>query len=310
MLATKTDSLGRSQRWRMTLSAAITEFIERGVRSPATAKAYRSDLMLFVRWLAGHAGAGYDSVTRFTPEHLDAYLAELRALNKKPSTRHRRLAVFRKFSRWGTIHGLWKSDPTARIEAIPKVQRLPNPFTDDESARLLALALPAKENAMRAVLFFSGLRATAACSIRVKDVSAAPPRITYIAKGGKEKAVAMNAGLKDVLWDYISTHTDLRGETLIFRKKSGRPYDAEDLGGITKAWGERAGVPACRPHRFRHSFGTKLWEVTRDIRLVKDALGHDNIESTMIYTKVVDRHIEDGVNKLAWNSNNPTTGGE
>jgi len=54
---------------------------------------------------------------------------------------------------------------------------------------------------------------------------------------------------------------------------------------LLKKWGE-AKVPNCLPQRFRHSFGTGLLVKTRDLRLVQEAMGHEDIASTALYTKV------------------------
>jgi site-specific recombinase XerC len=52
---------------------------------------------------------------------------------------------------------------------------------------------------------------------------------------------------------------------------------------LRKKWGTEAKVPNCLPHRFRHSFGTEPLVKTRDLRLVHEAMGHEDIGSTAIY---------------------------
>jgi site-specific recombinase XerD len=52
----------------------------------------------------------------------------------------------------------------------------------------------------------------------------------------------------------------------------------------------RAGVDPghITPHKFRHSFATETYEETSDIVLVQEQLGHSNLETTMVYTKIAD----------------------
>lgn len=298
MPSPRTDALGRSMRWRLRLTEAVVQFIERAVRSPQTATSYKSDLHLFCDWLNSQAGAGWDSVQKFTTSNLLEYLASLRHRGLKESTRHRRLATFRKFSKWGRLNGYWKEDPAASVEGVPRPKRLPRPFTKDETTRLLALPLPAKENALRAVLFFSGLRATAASHLRVQDVSVDPPRIRYIAKGGRECIIVMHARLKDILWDYLGTHTDMKGPSYIFLNSWKRPLSRRSLELMTAEWGRAAVVPFCLPHRFRHTFGTDLLRRTKNLKLVQEGLGHADIGSTVIYTQVVAAELEQGIAQL------------
>jgi len=53
-----------------------------------------------------------------------------------------------------------------------------------------------------------------------------------------------------------------------------------------RQWGRAAGVPRCHPHRFRHTFATRLLESCGDLRLVQEALGHQSVATTEVYTHV------------------------
>ncbi len=283
----------------MHLSEAIRKFcgdLESTGKAQTTVTAYRSDLMMFLRWLGGRGSAGYDSVGKFTSQHLREHLASLTAT--KASTRHRKLAVFRKFSAWGLLHGCWTANPAYGIESIPRSRRLPRNFTDDETRRLWALPLDAKDNALRAVLFFAGLRVTPIACLTVASVSVSPPEIRYVAKGGRDRVVRMHPRLKDILWDYIASHTDLKGTTVIFRQRSGRPMSRKQLEDMTHRWGRQAQVPDCLPHRFRHSFATELLRRTKNLRLTQEAMGHADIQSTTIYTHVAGDDMQAGIDQI------------
>jgi site-specific recombinase XerD len=56
---------------------------------------------------------------------------------------------------------------------------------------------------------------------------------------------------------------------------------------MTHRWGERAQVPNCLPHRFRHTFATDLLRQGTDIRVIQALLNHANLGTTAVYTKVV-----------------------
>lgn len=294
----------------MRFSDAVDDFVQT-CRSAQTRAAYRSDLRQFLKWLSGRSGAGADSITKFTKDNVVAYLDELRGRSRADSTRHRKLACFRQFGKWAVDERLLTSDPVASVKGIARRRRLPRPFSLDEANRIMALPLNSTENALRSVLFFAGLRATPAGSLKVKQIH--PDRLTYIAKGGHERSVPLFPGLKDILWDYLASHTDMKGETFIFRNSYGRPFSRRKVEQLTKAWGQAAGVPHCIPHRFRHSFGTELLKAEgSNLRQVQEAMGHADISSTAIYTQVVQTDLAKTIAKLPFGQghNNPPRGSQ
>lgn len=72
-------------------------------------------------------------------------------------------------------------------------------------------------------------------------------------------------------------------------QSNGRRYTRKLASKITHEWRARAKVRDCTPHRFRHTFATRLLEQEKDFRLVQKAMGHRDIKSTTIYTKVNQR---------------------
>ena len=86
----------------------------------------------------------------------------------------------------------------------------------------------------------------------------------------------------------------------MFRQRSGKPITRRQLEDLTHRWGHAAGVPHCLPHRFRHTYATRLLRAGVDIRLVKELLGHEDIKSTVIYTEVTDAALSEAVLRLPW----------
>jgi len=81
-------------------------------------------------------------------------------------------------------------------------------------------------------------------------------------------------------------------------KSVGRPYRRRMMERLTHAWGERAQVPACLPHRFRHTFATDLLRRGTDIRVIQALLNHADLGPTAIYTKVGDAQTGEAVLRL------------
>ena len=209
-------------------------------------------------------------------------------------------AAISEFGTWGVRRRYWDRNP---VEALPKIQRpkhLPRPFTREEVDRLLALSLPPHEALSRALLFFTGLRVTPACSIKIGDVSADPPVIRVLVKGRRTQVIHVHPELRELLQNYILSYTDLQGQSYLLAQRNGRPFSRRMLERMTGRWGASAAVPTCTPHRFRHTFATGLLQGGVDIRVIKEALGHQDIQSTMVYTQVTDAALEAAITKLPW----------
>ena len=96
----------------------------------------------------------------------------------------------------------------------------------------------------------------------------------------------MPPAVKDLLYSYVLTYTDLKGQSWLLQQKNGRPYNRRLIAQMTQRWGTAAKVADCTPHRFRHTFATSMLEAGTDLRLVQAALAHEDIKSTTLYTEV------------------------
>jgi len=263
--------------------------------SPATLAAYRSDLQLLVGLASVHAA---DSVLAFTPELVRTYMLSLSAKGLSMSTLHRRRASIGEFGKWGRRQRLWTEDPTEGLPAIKRPKHLPRPFTGDELTRLMALPLDLTDQALRAVLYFTGLRVTPICGIRIADLSFSPTvfhnglqvpgTIRAVSKGNKTSVKPMHPQLYALLRDYYLQLTSMEPRAFLFAQKTGRPWTRKVVEKRTRRWGRAADVADCHPHRFRHTFATNLLEQGADIRLVQLLLDHEDLSTTALYTKVSD----------------------
>lgn len=99
---------------------------------------------------------------------------------------------------------------------------------------------------------------------------------------------------------YITARTDGKARTFLFQNRTGGPMHRRTVERLTAIWGRKAGVPNCIPHRLRHSFGTTLLRQTRDIKAVQEALGHEDIGSTMGYVALSNERLAEAIGSLSW----------
>jgi site-specific recombinase XerD len=159
------------------------------------------------------------------------------------------------------------------------------------------------------VLFHAGLRREEAGKLTIGEIL--PSAIRVLGKGGKERLTTQPPAVRRALMDWLLTyHLDFvreiyddlgeeaafaflqkrKADTGVFVSQGGRPVlERKDPGGYIYRrvirYARRLGLDVS-PHNFRHGFATHLLERGADIRDIQSVLGHANIATTEIYTKV------------------------
>jgi len=140
----------------------------------------------------------------------------------------------------------------------------------------------------------TGLRPVEVCNLKVKDIDL-EQRLVYptTAKHGSARALKISNGLREMLRAYIDEHrlnaTDklFKGDSNNYGKhfRLHRNKLAERL--------HKPELKTIRLYDFRHYFATRLYAKTRDILLVKQQMGHKKIETTLIYTQLLNTNEEE-----------------
>jgi integrase/recombinase XerC len=289
----------------MRLSRAIQDYLNdcrRRRLSPATLRTYENSLgFLLHRALV----KGKDEVGAFTEGLVAEYFASAsdERHNAVETLLKKRVAV-KQFAAWGLDERLWPADPTRKIPEYRKPRRLPRPFKLADRAALLDLDLPLAERALRAVLYFAGLRVSEVCALQVEDVQLGggrPGRLrVQHGKGQRERIVPMGPELEAALGEYLDarrlerTSGGLDPKDFLFSRR-GRPWTVRMVRYRARRWGIEAHVDGCTPHRWRHTAATELMEARVDVRAAQKFMGHASLETTMLYTYVADREVEEAV---------------
>lgn len=285
----------------MRLSRAVQEFLgdlRIARKSPATVQGRESDLHRLT------AGLPSDALHSLTPSNVRRIFELWDQSGLSQSTLHRRHTSVRMFVKWGMRRRYWLDDPIDGVPTVGRPDSLPRPYSNEECERILALELPPDEDLMRALLVFTGQRVTTLCTLTVGSVSFDPPTLRVRLKGGREQVVPMHPALQDKIAAHI---VSLQGRKQgakayepLLSYRNGKPLNRTTVERWTNRWGVEADVPKCIPHRFRHLLATTLLEQTSDLRLVQEALGHQSIASTTIYTRVRSERLRDAFTRLPW----------
>jgi integrase/recombinase XerC len=281
--------------------------------SPATVKAYRTDLDGFVEWAARGGADGPGEVNRVLLRRYLAYLATRRYAKASIA---RKAASLRSYFQWCLRRGLITSDPSARLTSPAPESRLPRILGGAEVGALLdhdgrradpggsvgsrgsggpggeaARPMPAeinrRDDAVLELLYGSGLRVAELCGLDLDDVDLRRRVITVVGKGSKQRQVLMHelCAAAVELWIQEARELMMRDTSptaALFFNSRGNRLGTRD---VRRLLDRRSPVPT-HPHALRHTFATHLLDGGADLRVVQELLGHANLQTTQVYTHV------------------------
>lgn len=186
-------------------------------------------------------------------------------------------------------------------EKIPYPRRpkhLPTVLSQEEVRRLLEATSSLKHRAIFMALYGAGLRVSEACRLTIADIDSGRMMLRVRgAKGQKDRDVMLSPVLLDTLRAYWKqgkpTHWLFPGQ------KPDKPITTKAIFLLIRKAATRAKITkTVSPHVLRHSFATHLLEAGTDVRTIQLLLGHADLDSTVIYLHVSERHLQNTASPL------------
>ncbi|WP_194411422.1 tyrosine recombinase XerC [Microbacterium cremeum] len=265
--------------------------------SPATVRAYRSDLASLARACEGTGLADVDL------EHLRDWLWQAVQRGDSRATIARRTAAVRGFFAWALESGRVTADPSLRLVAPKRGRTLPQVATADTLGAVLARLEHAaadgdpvalRDHAILELLYGAAVRVSELCGLDLDDLDRDRRTARVVGKGAKERVVPFGGPALRSIDAYL-----VRGRPVLAARGEGRsPGRAVFLGVRGARLGTRAVYDlvarelgpelggAAGPHALRHSAATHLLDGGADLRAVQEILGHASLGTTQIYTHV------------------------
>ncbi len=259
-------------------------------RSPATERAYLSDVEALIAWASTRGTQGPLDLTR---RDLRTYLATMTTRGDERTSVVRRRASLRSYFTWLVERGFLDLDPSARLSVPSPSSVLPTVVVREQLESLLdeewgddqwALL----DRAVCEVLYGAGLRVSELCDLNLDSVDYRQGLVRVLGKGRKERLVPLHQrGLDAVaLWfeegreEVLAPHSP--PEALFFNRRGNRlgPRD------VRRILDNRVARGHVHPHALRHTFATHLLEGGADLRVVQELLGHESLTTTQLYTHV------------------------
>jgi integrase/recombinase XerD len=259
-----------------------------------TRKAYRRDLVHFFAHLAE---ARADDLPSLTPRHVESFLRYCKSSGFCASSTARALAAVRMFCRYLVLQGVLKRDVSESVDSPKQWHRLPTVLDDAAVRQLLAApddrqdALSARDRAMLALLYATGMRASELAGLKLSDVNFTLGVVRVLGKGAKERIIPAAQEAMSAVREYAERHRPPSAagsaERPLLLSRTGRGLTREDVFRTVRKYVRRAAVRGnVTPHTLRHCFATQLLSRGADLRSVQEMLGHADISTTQVYTHV------------------------
>jgi integrase/recombinase XerC len=270
--------------------------------SGKTLDAYRRDVTQFLVFLAGHLGGAPDlkELGGLSPQDVRAFMAARRSDGIGSRSLMRGLAGARSFARYLERNGKGKVAALAAVRAPKVAKTLPKPLSVTSARQMSDADLRAGEErepwvlardaAVLALLYGSGLRISEALSLRRKDIPApgAGDVLVVKGKGGKERMVPVLPQVLRLIADYdrLCPYDPGRDGPMFIGARGG-PLSPRIVQLAMARLRGALGLPAtATPHALRHSFASHLLARGGDLRAIQELLGHTSLSTTQIYTAV------------------------
>jgi len=266
--------------------------LERG-SSRNTTEAYRRDLAHLIQFLTG---AGVEAPDGATTPILRDFIFHLKDLGLAATSIRRHISATRTYYRFLVGEGHVVRDPTERLASPKKWRTLPAVLSVAEVERLLTAPhaddpLALRDRALLEFAYATGARVSELVGLGTADILYDEGLARLFGKGSKERLVPVGRRALGAVALYVR---EIRpriekgaGRGRLFLNARGAPLTRVGAWGIIKRCAKAAGLTKrVTPHTLRHTFATHLLEGGADLRAVQEMLGHADLSTTQLYTRV------------------------
>ena len=253
------------------------------------------------------------------PQDVEGYAAQLTRKGKSAATVTRSIASIKSFYNCLIALGIMDHNPAKGVVAAKVERKLPQILTGKEVELFLEqpectdlkgyrvelfLEQPEctdlkgyRDRAMLELLYATGIRVSELIALDVDDLNL-PAGVLRCASKGKERIIPLYPTAIRALNEYLHQVrpqlVESPEETALFVNMSGERMSRQGFWKLIKYYQEKAGIQKdITPHTLRHSFAAHLLENGADLRSIQAMLGHADISSTQIYSRLLNQKIKD-----------------
>lgn len=236
--------------------------------------------------------------------------------------RYRKAVALRQFFKYLTNNkGLFEVNPLTNLELPSPKAALPKYLTFEQALEMLAhVETPAQKRDYCMVVFFlnCGMRLSELVGIDLKNIRKTRNEnnqeiytLKVLGKGSKERIIYLNSACVDAYLDYLNpaeTDNAIRAEIgnrdmtantdALFLSSRRTRISNRRVEQIIEQCFKSCGLDnmGFSVHKLRHTAATLMYQTGVDVRVLKDVLGHENLNTTQIYTHVSSKQLENAMN--------------
>lgn len=228
------------------------------------------------------------------------------------SAKARKLSAIKGLYKYMTLkRNYFEENPAINIESPKPKKALPKFLNLDESMLLLQAILDDEESNTKErdyciiTLFLNcGMRLSELVGINLTDIDRDMRSLRVLGKGNKERIIYLNGACRDVLRDYIAIRTSPKYENVqtkaLFLSRLNKRISVKTVQWMVYKYLELAGLEAKHysVHKLRHTAATLMYQSGNvDVRVLKDILGHEQLNTTQIYTHVSNESMQSAMDQ-------------
>lgn len=254
-------------------------------KSPATISRYRYELCRLLSYTD-------KAVADISEGDISGYMmAYKKARNISNQTLKNVRAVFSSFFGWLRDREKIKRNPMVLVEQIKVEKKIKKPYTDEERKRMLGNCKGLRDKAIMEFLYSTAVRVSELTSLDKEDICLETKELRVLGKGAKERVTYLNEKSGKYLKEYLESRTDDNPALFVSERAPFRRMTKTGIEDLIRRTGEKAGVHAY-PHRFRRTAATNALNRGMAIEEVALLLGHEKLETTMIYCTIDQKKLK------------------
>lgn len=263
--------------------------------SKKTFENYNRDLNKFFKFLNDYK---IKDIKKITKETVRLYFLKQKNNNISNRTLGRYYSSLNSFFIYSIEHEYIDVNPLKFIDYPKYTKKIPEYIYDSQLEKLLNektsenVEIELRNKLIIHLLLDTGVRVSELVNIKVHDIDVEERIIKVFGKGSKERFVFFTSKTKELLINYLIKRKEKAITDNLLINYKGEKLTERSVQKIIKLVGEKIGLDI-HPHLLRHTFATDLLNKGADIRMIQELLGHENLDTTQIYTHVSNSRVKE-----------------
>ena len=240
-------------------------------------------------------------VIDYSPDDIRDYLVFRQELNNCSNVSLNNIRrVLSSFYKWLEVEEYIIRNPLKAVGALKEPKRVKKPFTDEEielMRNVLYSDYDSRDIAIFEFLLSSGIRASECASVDIADIDWSNRSFTVIGKGDKERICYFGTKAKLALEEYLTYRSDDNPALFVTIDAPFHRLGVSGISTMLRDMGEYAGVEHVHAHKFRRTLACNLNHKGVPLDQIQKILGHENINTTLIYVSVDNEDVKLNYNK-------------